>query len=99
MQPCQVHDEHRPHPLRTVEHHIQPQAMGGPDTLENKVWTCDTGHYNIHRLMGQIETQGHMAGHEGTARERVLAQQGYAMWVDAGKPGTFVFQLGTMPSE
>lgn len=89
---CTVHHTHSPHPLRTVWHHVQPLAMGGPDVPDNKVEVCDTGHYNVHRLLGDLIREGKMRP-EGSARERVLANEGFTQWVAAGKPGTPVFEL------
>lgn len=89
---CQVHKRHLPRPLRTIGHHIQPLAMGGPDVASNKVETCDSGHYNIHRLLGDLLRDGAMR-RTGTRTERVLAQQGYTAWLKAGKPGHPVYEL------
>lgn len=84
--PCQLHGSHRPEPLVIVKHHVQPLGMGGPDEPGNWAWTCDTGHRNVHTLMGPLANDGAMpAG--GTRAERALAREGFDRWVAAGKPG------------
>lgn len=88
---CKVHGTHVPTPLRTVVHHVQPLAMGGANAPENEVETCDTGHYNIHRLLGDLIERGKMR-RGGAANERILAKQGFDKWVAAGKPGSPVFE-------
>lgn len=88
---CQVHGSHRPVPLRTVVHHIQPQGMGGADVPANRVEVCDTGHFNIHRCLDDLL---HGVPMRAAARsEHRLARQGYDAWVAAGKPGHPVYQL------
>jgi len=88
--PCTVHRYHWPKPLRIVNHHVQPLEMGGTDTSDNKVRVCDTGHYNIHRVMAEIN---HGFPQSGTKMERFLADVGFHRWVADGKPGRFVYQL------
>jgi hypothetical protein len=91
---CAVHRTHVPRPLRTVPHHIQPLAMGGADTPDNRVQVCDTGHYSIHRLLDDLlASDGHTMRRGGTALERSLARRGYAEWVAAGKPGRPVYEV------
>lgn len=103
---CQVHPGatyHRPKPLRLVVHHVQPLGMGGPDVPSNWVVTCDTGHFNLHRLMGillhadggagQPETRQLTAADHGTVFERSYAQLGYAMWVHSERPGRPVYEF------
>ena len=90
--PCQVHRTHSPIPLRTVPHHIQPQAMGGPDVAANKVQVCDTGHFNIHRLLDDL-LNGLPMRRAGTAAEHRFAKQGFDAWVAAGRPGKKVYEL------
>lgn len=34
-------------------HHVWPLGKGGPDTEDNIVVACPTGHYNIHDLIAQ----------------------------------------------
>ena len=65
--------------------------MGGVDLAENKVHVCDTGHYNIHRLLADLIQRGRMRL-GGTREERRLAKEGFDKWVAAGKPGHPVFQ-------
>lgn len=90
---CQVHGSHYPTPLRVVVHHLQPQAMGGLTTPENTVTVCDTGHFNVHRLLDDL-LHGVPMRKGGTRQERQLAQQGYDAWVAAGKPGHPVYEVG-----
>lgn len=92
MTTCQVHRVHRPRPLRTVWHHIQPLAMHGDDIDSNKVAVCDTGHFDIHRLLGDLIRAGVMR-RGGTRTERALARRGYDAWVAAGKPGRPVYEM------
>lgn len=91
MTRCQVHIYHAPTPLRTVEHHIVPQAMGGLTVPTNVVTVCDTGHFNIHRVLDDLLHGVPVT--RGARKERALAQQGYDTWVALGKPGKPVFQL------
>lgn len=85
-QPCQLHKTHSPKPLVIVKHHVQPLGMGGADSPENWLYVCDTGHRNVHTLMGPLANEGKMAS-GGTKSERAAAQEGYDKWVAAGKPG------------
>lgn len=93
---CQIHKYHYPKPIRIVTHHIQPLEMGGADVAENKIDTCDTGHYNIHRIMAGLynASLGFVNPYkkEGTRTERALAAKGLAAWSADGKPGKFVFE-------
>lgn len=89
---CVVHDTHRPRPLGTVVHHIQPKSAGGPDIPSNRVEICDTGHRNVHRLLDDLWSTGRMR-RGGTPEERRLAQEGFDAWVAAGKPGHPVYEL------
>jgi hypothetical protein len=93
VRPCRVHSRHTPRPLVTVVHHIQPQGMGGPDEPGNTVDCCDSGHRNIHTLMGELVTADTKGGPvpvltRGTKEEQRLAIDGYARWVAAGRPGS-----------
>lgn len=76
---CVVHGYHWPKPLRTVSHHIHPLGDGGPDTMDNQVWVCDTGHYSIHTIYARLkQTSGQLALITGgTREERRLAMRGY----------------------
>jgi hypothetical protein len=68
--------------------------MGGPDTAANKVPVCDTGHYNIHRLLDDlIHNDGKFTTVYGGREERRLALLGYTLWLAAGKPGHPVFEI------
>ena len=88
--PCRVHKAHKPEPLRVVRHQIWPIGMGGPDDDENKLDICDTGHYNVHVIIGLIILGRSMPyGHQA---EKKIAITGYSEWVRAGKPGHPVFQ-------
>jgi hypothetical protein len=88
---CNVHNYHRPKPLRLVDHHIQPLGMGGEDVWANRVTVCDTGHYNMHRLLGDLIRIGKMR-RGGSRKERALATLGFQAWVSSGKPGKPVFE-------
>lgn len=69
--------------------------MGGKNTPDNKVRVCDTGHYNIHRIMAVLYRRSLSVTKErvpGTPMERALAMQGLAGWGADGKPGHFVFE-------
>ena len=82
QQPCQVHGTHRPAPLRTVQHHIWPREYGGPPEASNRVWTCDTGHYNIHVALA-LALDGQPV--QGTREERRLALLGVARMREAAR--------------
>lgn len=83
---CQLHARHTPTPLVIIKHHVIPLGMGGPDLASNWAWCCDTGHRNVHTLMGPIANGKPMPA-RGTASERALAQAGYDGWVALGRPG------------
>lgn len=84
--PCELHTGHRPKALITVKHHLQPLGMGGPDVPGNWLWTCDTGHRNVHALLGPLANDGVMPK-GGTRSERAAAAAGFTRWVEAGRPG------------
>lgn len=84
--PCQLHATHRPAALVTVKHHVQPLGMGGADDPGNWSWVCDTGHRNVHTLMGPLANDGAMPP-GGTRTERALARAGVDRWIAAGRPG------------
>ena len=95
---CQVHNTHEPRPLRLVDHHIQPLGMGGADAPANRVAVCDTGHYNIHRLLDDlIRSNGASMRRGGGHTERALAQAGYDQWAAAGFPGRPVYEIEWAP--
>src|SRR5262245_23541584 len=93
---CEVHRYHAPAPLALVVHHVLPRAMGGPDTVDNEVVVCDTGHRNIHRILGVLIRGAVMprpylaSGHRG---ELEVARRGFEAWVGAGRPGRPVFEV------
>jgi|SRR5882672_1270351 len=86
--PCVLHKNHGSAvPLLTEAHHILPLGAGGPDTLENKVDVCATGHYNVHRLMGlMVFLQPLPTRHN--RKEMAMALKGVRLWNEAGKPGS-----------
>lgn len=73
--PCKVHGYHWPRPSRSVKHHIWPQEYGGPTVPDNLVWTCDTGHYNIHALLDAMLAGTPLLPH-ATREEKRLAGLG-----------------------
>lgn len=89
--PCLVHKVHKPEPLRVVRHHVQPLGMGGPDVEENIIDICDTGHYNVHVVLGLLILSRPMP--HGHNAEKKISLTGFNDWVRAGKPGHPVFQL------
>ncbi len=50
-QPCQQHSRHHPASHLNEQHHIWPLGMGGPDSPDNRVVICPTGHNNVHALL------------------------------------------------
>jgi hypothetical protein len=61
-QACTLHKYHgTARPGRTVWHHIWPKGWGGPDYKPGApaggVWTCDNGHYTIHRILDWFRKQ------------------------------------------
>jgi hypothetical protein len=92
VHPCELHGTHRPEPLVIVRHHIVPLGMDGPDEPENWLWTCDTGHRNVHTLLGPMcqkdkPTWGVLPPHVGSKSEQRYAREGYERWVGMGCPG------------
>lgn len=81
---CGVHLTHLPAPLEMHVHHVWPLAMKGPDSPENRVVVCPTGHANIHRILRALIDGLPLFG---ARSERKVAQAGYQMWLEAGKPG------------
>jgi hypothetical protein len=82
---CQVHGSHRPALLAVHTHHIQPLGMGGDDEPRNRVDVCPSGHFNIHAILAALVFGRPLPG--GTRREKQVAAQGFARWVEAGRPG------------
>jgi len=91
VHPCQLHKTHQPPALISVKHHVQPQGMGGPDVPENWAYVCDTGHRNVHTLLGpmcNVKSPAYgLPARQGTRSERALALRGFEAWVAAGRPG------------
>ncbi len=56
---CQVHRRHIPWVSDVEIHHIHPTGMGGPNTPDNQVDTCPTGHTNLHNLL-RLALRGNM---------------------------------------
>jgi hypothetical protein len=81
---CTVHGSHRPAVRESVQHHMWPLGMGGPDVAGNLVRVCPTGHANVHRAIRAL-IRGVPA--EGTRSELVLARHAVEAWTAAGKPG------------
>ncbi len=48
---CRCVSNHRPPPLELHRHHIWPTFLGGPDTDDNVVYLCPTGHSSTHELL------------------------------------------------
>ncbi len=72
---CEIHKYHWPPVSDPDVHHIIPQAHGGPNTPDNRVVICPSGHRNVH-----VALRAMLAGKpvpKVTRSERRLAQQGY----------------------
>lgn len=96
MSGCEIHGDHRPEPITLHTHHIQPLGMLGPNIPSNKVRVCPTGHFNIHAVLAAL-----VFGHDiprSSRHERHLAEVGFQMWVDAGRPGSPHAAYGIHPS-
>lgn len=55
---CYLHLSHSPAPLNAAVHHVLPKSWGGPDTLDNKVTLCPTGHENVHTVLNWFVSFG-----------------------------------------
>lgn len=79
--PCLLHTKHVPNSHVNHVHHIWPRGHGGPDTDDNKVVVCATGHYNIHRLLEEYLTYRgeppYSFGKQFSREERKYARLGY----------------------
>ncbi len=79
--PCTVHLRHSPHSHINHRHHVWPLGRGGPDTRDNTVVVCPTGHANIHRLLDfLILEDGKVPWHIARSfmiGERRIARLGY----------------------
>lgn len=82
---CAAHRLHRPRPLALHRHHIWPLGMHGPDEPWNTLSLCPTAHVNVHLLLKVLHTTGQVL--RGGHAERRIAQLGYRLWSDAGRPG------------
>lgn len=82
---CEIHGVHRPGVVTVNHHHILPLGMGGPDTKDNQVVICPTGHANVHAAMAALVFSKPMP--KVARNELKLAKMGYQKWIDAGKPG------------
>ncbi len=79
-EPCQVHKDHKPFSHVNHRHHVWPLGMGGPDTEDNIVVVCPTGHMNIHHLIDEYRRRGtltYTVTRRYTRGERELAKLGY----------------------
>jgi hypothetical protein len=90
--PCDVHGTHRPEPLVIIRHHIVPLGMAGPDVPENWLNVCDTGHRNIHTLLGPMcqkdkPTYGILPAVHAARLEKHFAREGFERWEKMGCPG------------
>lgn len=84
---CQCADYHTPVPLRFVWHHILPKVCGGRSVKANLLSCCDSCHYAIHLMMGDLKHHnGDLVVYKrfsGTNRAR-WAYEGYRLAVAAG---------------
>jgi hypothetical protein len=90
--PCVLHGTHRPEPLITIRHHIVPLGMGGPNEPGNWLDCCDTGHRNLHTLLGPMCQKGTpgwgtLPPHTGARAEQHWAREAFERWVGMGCPG------------
>jgi len=51
---CVLHRYHSPVPASFDVHHVIPLSMDGPDTRDNLVVVCPTGHRNVHACIALI---------------------------------------------
>lgn len=80
-EPCTFHRQHLPEPHINHRHHVWPLGDGGPDTAENRVVICPTGHANVHDLLTQYRLHAGVVSYSVTRRysraERALAKTGW----------------------
>ncbi len=80
-QPCQLHTRHMPESHINLRHHVWPLGEGGPDTADNIVVVCATGHYNIHDLLNFFKMHNGKVPYAVLRRyaikEREYAELGY----------------------
>jgi hypothetical protein len=81
VQPCEIHNFHKPTPHLNEVHHVWPLADGGPDIADNKVVVCPTGRSNINDLLQQFKIMLGSVPHKilvkYTFEERRLAELGW----------------------
>jgi hypothetical protein len=95
IQECTLHIDHgTARPARTVWHHIWPIGWGGPNLDYDEpggVWTCDNGHYTVHRILDWMRKHDApltaVPPFVHSRKELKTAREGYQKWVAAGKPG------------
>jgi hypothetical protein len=51
--PCALHKYHAPEGMRRVVHHVWPKAWGGPESRNNVLPVCFTGHDDIHLILDE----------------------------------------------
>ena len=87
---CEVHGYHWPKVRGIHMHHIWPLGMNGPDTQDNTVEVCPTGHMHIHMLIDLLLDHAGEVTREQTKgftrNEIALARRGYTEWSNAGAP-------------
>lgn len=80
-EPCLVHKNHSPFSHINECHHIWPKGHGGPNTKDNLVVVCATGHNNIHDLIKAFQVHRGNIPYNTLRRytfgERDLAKLGY----------------------
>ncbi len=88
---------HRPYPLEFFRHHVWPTGMGGPDTEDNIVWICPTGHSGIHELLRHmVKADRPLTNHELGAMYDVPLS-GYAAQVARDGFTAYAASRGTTP--
>jgi hypothetical protein len=55
---CPCVTTHTPKVVVFHQHHVWPTGAGGPDTPENLLLLCPTGHATVHKLLAQYEKYG-----------------------------------------
>lgn len=81
VQPCLLHRKHMPESHVNHRHHIWPLGEGGPNTEDNIIVVCATGHYNIHDLLAHYKMHRGVLPYSVTKRysfeERKYAKLGW----------------------
>lgn len=62
VEPCGCLGDHRPTSWINHRHHVVPLAWGGPNTQDNLVTLCPTGHAVVHVLLDRWKRDGAVAG-------------------------------------